>query len=196
MSRPSRTIMQGVTYHCYSLCHDRQNFFSSSLGQQVFIDAIQMCQDKYQFELCAAEIVANHVHLVIRTLNDGETISRIMQYIKARIAEKYNKILNRGGSFWIGRFKCKIVEESLDPEPYLFWLLWYVAYNPVRKNLCTDPRETKNTIGFINAYLKEGYNLPINITLHPFFYNLGSNFDECVKKFLLYEELYRKKLYS
>ena len=192
MARPLRTIRQEVTYHCYTKCHDNQNFLQSSLGQQCFFEAIQMCQEKYHFELNGAEIVANHMHIVIRTLENEETISRIMQYIKSRIAQKYNKEVNRGGAFWLDRFKCKIVEESSDPEFYFFWLLWYVAYNPVRKKLCSDPRNSD--IGFINCYLKEGHQAQIKITLHPFFYSLGNTFDERVKKFLFYEELYLRRL--
>jgi len=192
MARQLRTILQGVTYHCYSKCHDNQNFLQSSLGKQLFIEAVQRCQEKYCFEVNGTELAANHVHLVIRTLENEATISRIMQYIKALIAQKYNKLMHRGGAFWIGRYKCKIVEESDDPIPYLLRLLWYVGYNPVRKNLCTDPRES--SIGFINCYLIEGYKAPIKITLHPFFYKLGNTFYECAEKFLLCEEAYLKKL--
>jgi REP element-mobilizing transposase RayT len=151
-----------------------------------------MCQEKYTFELNGIEIVDNHIHLVITTLSDGETISRIMQYIKARIGEKYNRFYNRKGAFWIGRFKCKIVEESNDYIVYLLWLLWYVAYNPVRKELCTDPRQSY--IGFINCYLIKYYKLPIKITLHPYFCQLGNTFEECVERFLVYEEAYKRRL--
>ena len=192
MARQLRTILQEATYHCYSKCHDNQNFFLTEAGKQFLVKAIQMCQGKYTFELNGIEVVDNHIHLVIRTLNDGETISRIMQYIKARTGEQYNKSFHRKGAFWIGRFGCRIVEESDIPEFYLFWLLWYVAYNPVKKGLCSDPR--KSYIGFINCYLIEGYQLPIKITLHPYFCRLGNTFDECVEKFLLYEEAYTRRL--
>ena len=192
MARQLRTILQEVTYHCYSKCHDNQDFLLTSLGQHCFIEAVKMCQEKYNFELNGTELAANHMHLVIRTLENEETISRIMQYIKARIAEKYNKVINRRGAFWIGRFGSQIVEMSNNPVLYLLWLLWYVAYNPVRKKLCSDPRESD--IRFINCYLKEDYQAPIKITLHAFFYTLGNTFDECVKKFLQYEELYLKRL--
>ena len=197
--RKPRTIAQGITYHCYSRCYNQENRLISGLGKQIFIESVQMCQEKYYFELCAAEIVGNHIHLIIKTLEGGETISRIMQYIKARVAEKYNRIMKMGGAFWCGRFNCKVIEESNDPVTYLLWLLWYVAYNTVRKNLCTDPRQIQyNTIGFINCYLIENYqdlhNFPIKITLHPFFLKIGNNFAECVEKFLYYEELYLARL--
>ena len=104
MPRKPRTIAAGITYHCYSLCHDKQNLLKTPFGEQIIIKSVQMCQEKYTFELCGIAVVDNHIHLIIRTLEDGESISRIMQYIKARIAEKCNKIMCRSGSFWNGRF--------------------------------------------------------------------------------------------
>jgi hypothetical protein len=115
-----------------------------------------------------------------------------MQYIKARTAEKYNKATKRVGPFWNERFGSTIIEESDNPELYLFILLWYIGYNPVRKGESRDPRE--NYIGFINCYLKEGFVLPIKITLHHYFYRLGDNFSECARRFLLYEDAYRKRI--
>ncbi len=151
-----------------------------------------MCQEKYDFELIAAEIVANHIHLIIKTCEGKETISRIMQYTKARIAEKYNRAMGTTGAFWNERFGSTVIEEADNPEEYFLWLLWYIGYNPVRKGLSRDPR--KNDIGFINCYLDKNYKPLIKITLHNYFLKLGKTFDECVKAFLFYEEAYRKRL--
>jgi REP element-mobilizing transposase RayT len=79
-----------------------------------------MCQEEYVFELIAAEIVANHIHLIIRICEDKETISHIMQYIKARIAEKYNRAMNKTGAFWNERFGSTVIEEADNPEGYLY----------------------------------------------------------------------------
>ena len=106
----SRTILQEATYHCYSICHDEKNLLQAQISKQFFIEAVQMCLKKYKFELSSLEIVDNCIHLVIKTLKDGATISRIMQYIKSRTAEKCNKTMNRSGAFWSGRFNCKIVK--------------------------------------------------------------------------------------
>lgn len=192
MSHPLRKIIQGITYHVYSRCRGKQNLLRSKYGKKYLIEAIQMCQEKYNFELIAAEPVGNHIHLVIKTLENEETISRIMQYIKARIAEKYNRGTGETGPFWNERFGCSIIEEADNPENYLLWLLWYIGYNPVKKGLSKDPR--KNEIGFINCYLLKNYKTTVRITLHPFFNELADTFEECVKKFLLYEEVYLKRI--
>jgi putative transposase len=192
MPRPLRNIAQGSTHHVYSRCHGKKNLLHSKYAKKYFILAINMCQEKYDFELIAAEIVANHIHLIIKTTAEKETISRIMQYIKARMAEMYNTAMETTGAFWNERFGSSVIEDSNNPEEYLLWLLWYIGYNPVRKGLSRDPR--KNDIGFINCYLDKNYSAPFKITLHHFFLKLGDTFEKCVEAFLFYEEAYRKRL--
>lgn len=192
MPRKLRKTGQGLTHHCFSRCHGKKNLLLGKYGKKYFIEAIQMCQEKYDFDLVAAEIVGNHIHLVIKTIHGKETVSLIMQFIKARIAEKYNSAMNTTGPFWNERFGSTLIEESENPQQYLLWLLWYIGYNPVRKGLSRDPR--KNDIGFINCYLSEGHELPVKISLHSFFLQLGNTFDTCVEKFIFYEDAYRKRL--
>lgn len=192
MPRPLRTIAHGVTYHCFTRCRGKRDLLKSRYGKRHFIESIQMCQEKYNFELIAAETVANHIHLIIKTIDKGETISLIMQFIKARMAEKYNRATGETGPFWNERFGSTIIEESDNPENYLLWLLWYIGYNPVRKGLSRDPRE--NEIGFINFYLDENYKSPLRFTQHKYYHRLGDNFRERVERFLYYEDAYRKRL--
>lgn len=192
MPRIQRKIIQGVTYHCFTRCHGKKNLFRGKYSSKYFLESVKMCQEIYCFELIAAEIVSNHIHIIIKTVKNEETISRIMQYIKARIAEKYNRATGETGAFWNERFGSTIIEESENPENYLLWLLWYIGYNPVRKGLSRDPRN--NYIGFINIYLKKNYEISIKITVHEYFLNLGTTFEDCVKKFLTYEDAYLKRL--
>ncbi len=192
MARKPRIILQNTTYHCYTRCLRKKNLFNASYAKQYMIDAINMCHDKYEFELIAAEPVCNHIHLVIRTLENRETISLIMQYIKARIAEKYNRRTGETGPFWNERYCCTIIEHSEDPKQYLLNLLWYIGFNPVRKKISNDPRN--NYIGFINCYLIQNFQCKVKITPHRYFITLGETFDERMKVFLLYEEAYRKRI--
>jgi len=113
--RPLWKIGQGLTHHCLTRCHGKKNLLQGKYGKQYFIESVRMCQEKYEIELVAAEIVSNHIHLVIKTLADKEIISVIMQFIKARIAEKYNRAMKTTGAFWNERFVSTIIEESENP---------------------------------------------------------------------------------
>ena len=192
MPRPLRNIAQGFTHHVYSRCHGKRNLLLGKYPRKYFIESIKECQEKYDFKLIAAEIVGNHIHLIIITDPGKQTISLIMQYIKARIAEKYNRAMGETGAFWNERFGSSVIEEAENPPQYLLWLLWYIGYNPVRKGLSRSPRT--NDFGFINCYLDRNHVLPIKITLHHFFYQLGDTFEDCVKRLLFYEEAYLKRL--
>ena len=75
MPRPLRKIIQEVTYHCYSRCQDLNNLLLQEHGKAAFIEAIRMCQERYSFELNAAEMVANHTHLTVSVkLSTGRNI--------------------------------------------------------------------------------------------------------------------------
>ena len=191
MSNPVRLCLQNVTYHCYSRCIEKRNMLSPEHVKDLAADAINIKIEKYDFQVVHIEFVENHFHLLIRTTANGQTISRIMQYIKARITEKYNRVHDRTGTLWNERFSCKIVEQQDDPENYFLRLLWYIAYNPVRKRVVRDPRESN--FGTIRAYLEKDFTPKVKITIHEYFNSLGNTFEERVKYLLEYEVLYRDK---
>ena len=95
-------------------------------------DVLNLALEKYDFELVSYSIMDNHFHFYIKTLDDGETISRIMQFIKSQFARRYNRMMDRTGPFWNERFTNLIVERTKDPVQ-TFWIVFlYVGYNPVR----------------------------------------------------------------
>ena len=73
---------------------------------------IKQSQEKYKFKLIFYAIMDNHFHLVIQTDEEGHSISRITQFIKARIAEGCNKMMNRTGPFWNGRCRKTGIEQQ------------------------------------------------------------------------------------
>jgi REP element-mobilizing transposase RayT len=192
MPRPLRTCEPGMTYHVISRCVESRNMMNTDFYKDLMVSIIDKALNKYSFELIAYEILDNHFHFIIKTLHGGENISRIMQYIKSRFAESYNRLNKREGAFWSERFKSMIIELSKNPVKYLFWLLWYLGFNSVRKKIVKDPRKYK--YGSINSYIDETYESPLKITQHEYFLQLGSTFKERVRRFLYYEEAYRKRL--
>lgn len=117
MPRPLRKCIPDKTYHCYSRCIECRNMLSPEFVKEIAINVLHQAMKKYLFHLVTIEFVENHFHIIIKTINGGETISRIMQYIKARITEKYNKLMNRTGTFWNERFKSK---QNNNSQPFTF----------------------------------------------------------------------------
>ncbi|MCP4102409.1 MAG: hypothetical protein GY750_13435, partial [Lentisphaerae bacterium] len=177
--------------------------------KHLFVKIMQDAQVKFEFELNAFILMSNHCHLIITTVNEQDTISRIMQYVKMRVSRNWNIMNNEIGPFWNERFRSRKIDEKV-PEFDLNWLLWYVAYNPVKKDIkenvqrqrinskerviMMDPRDFE--FSSIKAYLDDDYESPVEITLHPLFLGLGKTPEKRLEEFLHFEALYIEKLYS
>jgi len=191
MARKLRVQLPNVTYHIVSRCIEWKNYLQEDYFKACFVEILSRAKQKYHFKLIAYCIMDNHIHLVIHTTPDGAPISRIVQYIKARFAELYNRITQRRGPFWNERYKDSIIQYAKDAFHYLLWLLWYVAFNPVRKGMCQSP--AKYAYSSINAYMKEDADVGVTIDYHEYFIQLGETFAQRVKRFMRYEEIYRRR---
>lgn len=191
MSNPPRRCKPGYTYHVMSRCIELKPLMRSDFIKDLTLDVLKRTQEKYEFKYIAYITMDNHFHFLIQTVEEGPNISRIMQYIKARVAEGYNRAMNRTGPFWNERFKDVIVEEQENPILYIFKLIWYMAYNAVKAGKCSDPRDYKYSS--IMHYLVDEVKSTVKVVRHRYFEELGDTFSERVQKFLYYEEAYRKK---
>jgi len=101
------------------------------------------CHDhRVRYELYAAVVMPDHVHLILTPLIDerrGEMFSliRIMQSIKGSSARAINQRLRRNGPVWQEESFDHVLRssEGLDAK------IEYVLQNPVRKGLVTAWRE-------------------------------------------------------
>ncbi|HQI37559.1 MAG TPA: transposase [Spirochaetota bacterium] len=191
MARKLRLQLPEHTYHIMSRCIEWRDMMQEEYFKACFVDILNRTKEKYDFKLVAYCIMDNHIHIVIHTTSGGAPIARIVQYIKARFAEVYNKITGRTGPFWNERYKDIIVQFAHDAFHYLLWLLWYIAFNPVRKRRCDSP--TKYRYSSIQCYVQEGADVGVPIDHHEYFLQLGDSFSERVRRFLQYEEAYRKR---
>lgn len=193
MPRNLRTCLPDTTYHTISRCIETRPLMKQKIMKNLMIIVLKQALQKYSFQLIAYTIMDNHFHFYIKTTQDGETISKIMQYIKSQYARRFNLLTKRTGPFWNERFKDTMIEFSKDPVSLFFIILFYILYNPVRSKIVADPRNY--AYGSIKAYLVENYNSPVKITLHPYFIELGKTFKDRVDRFLELEELYRKRIF-
>lgn len=190
MPRPLRICKPDYTYHVFSRCIESRDFLDDYF-KNILLMILKRTQEVYDFELVHFTILDNQFHFIIRTVKDGPTISRIMQYIKARFAETYNRMTGRTGPFWNERFGDVIVERQHVPLRYFFWLMWYIAYNPVRKGYVRDPK--KYRYSSIGCYFNRKILFPIHITLHYFFMDLDKNINCRIRKFQEWENAYLKR---
>jgi REP element-mobilizing transposase RayT len=72
---------------------------------------VAQAREKYLFKLISCTVMNNHFHIIIRTVEGGAPISNIMQYIKGRYGQWYNRTMKRCGPFWDEKYKDIIAEE-------------------------------------------------------------------------------------
>jgi putative transposase len=176
-----------------SRCIEKRELMKPKMMKNLMLLVLNQALEKYSFRLVAYSIMDNHFHLYIMTNKDGESISRIMQFIKSQYARRYNYLTKRTGPFWNERFKDTIVEISNNPITLFFFILFYILFNPVRSKKVSDPRNYDYCS--MNAYLYEDYTSPVKISPHPYFMKLGDTFKERVNKFIELEDLYKRRIF-
>lgn len=96
----------------------------------MFLKTLERAKKKYNFKMRNFCIMGNHVHMMI-TPGDGESLSRIMQWILSVFAIHFNKIFGINGHVWHDRFRSTVVE-TLRQALHTFL---YIAQNPVKAGI-------------------------------------------------------------
>lgn len=193
MGYPRRIQKPDLTYHVYSACINREDFLASNATKDLFLEVLQMAQQKYEFKLHTFQIMNNHFHIIIKTTNSLDSISSIMQYIKSVFAKKLNKKLGRSGPLWNRRFNDSIIEYAQDTAVYMMWLLWAIAYNPVRNGIYAV-REIFSKYSSIGFYVQQNYKSQLKISPPDDFVALGDSDSERRTAFFLYQYIYQSRL--
>jgi putative transposase len=182
MSNKIRRCEPNLTYHTYSRCAQKSTMMKRDRMKDLMLKVISMAQTKYQFDLISYVIMDNHFHFIIRTVEDGAPISKIMQFIKAQYAIRYNKMMNRIGPFWNERYGDVIIEEQDFPIDAFYNINTYIVNNPVKANYVKDAKEYKYCS--IHFYIDEHYTSPVKLTFHEYYIRLGISFRERADRFL------------
>lgn len=110
MAYPPRIHICGGTYFITSRCLNFEPFLHRSEMKDIVLLCIAKAQQKYVFELSAFGILDNELKITIRTTNINDTVSKIMQHIKANITRMVNRRSGRTGTIWNSRFSSMVVE--------------------------------------------------------------------------------------
>jgi len=87
------------------------------------------------FELHAWVVMPDHLHFIIQ-LRGPSKLGRVMQLIKGRFANRYNKVTGSGGNLWQSRYHARV----LRSERALNAAIEYVHANPVVAGLVSAGR--------------------------------------------------------
>lgn len=128
--RKLRELAEGARYHVVARANRREMIMKSREMKELFMQVLIRAKGKYRFRLENFCILGNHYHLVIQPEN-GENLSRIMQWIMSRFASEWNKANGMCGHVWGGRFFSRILSSIRD----LVATFGYIDENPVKAGL-------------------------------------------------------------
>jgi len=104
--------------------------FNSNREKTRFQNLLKEYKEKYDVQIYAYCIMSNHFHLLIKA--DLEELASFMAKILAIYAIYYNKIHQRIGYVFEGRYKSQCIEDT-----NYFWNCFrYIHRNPVKANIC------------------------------------------------------------
>jgi putative transposase len=105
------------------------------LDAKRFLEMLAAVARQQEWDCHAYCLMPNHVHLLVRTphcdLPDG------MQRLGTRYAMQFNRRHGFSGHVFERRYWSTLVER----DEHLLELVRYIALNPVRAALCTEPHE-------------------------------------------------------
>ena len=134
MPRRARLVLADVPLHVIQRGNNRQICFFSEADYRFYLE----CAAAYApVSGCAVHgyvLMTNHVHLLL-TPSSAAGPSRFMKRLGQRYTQYVNRIYQRSGTLWEGRFRSCIVQA----ESHLLECYRYIDLNPVRAGLVADP---------------------------------------------------------
>ena len=137
MPRTARIVIPNYPHHIIQRGHNRQTVFASNDDYCYYLDNLAEWKEFYECKVYAFCLMTNHVHLVIDPGDNAENLGRLMKRIAGRQTRYVNRLEDRSGTLWEGRFKSS----PIDSNSYLLACCRYVEMNPVIAGLCSDPAE-------------------------------------------------------
>ena len=149
---------------------------------RAYLKWLQEGADRYGFSVHAYVCMTNHSH-ILGTPAQGDSISRLVQYVGRYYVSYINHTYGRTGSLWEGRHKGSLI----DSDEYLLACQRYIELNPVRAGMVQTPGEYPWSSYRANAFGEED---PL-LTPHRLYKGLGT--DPSAQQ-VAYRELFRKSL--
>ena len=184
MPRRARLRIAGAPLHIIQRGNNRSACFFADQDYGCYLQHLGELAVRYACAIHAYVLMTNHVHLLV-TPCQPEGASLLMKHLGQRYVQFVNRVYERSGTLWEGRFRSSIVQA----EAYLVRCQRYIELNPVRAGMVDSPGAYRWSSFGANALGRRD----VLITPHPVFRALGP--DNSSRR-AAYLELFRSELAS
>ena len=164
MPRKPRFDLPDIPVHVVQRGNNRQPVFFDDAGRRAYLAWLDEAAGRYGCAVHAYVLMTNHVHLLMTPGRAG-AVGRTLQYVGRRYVPYVNRVTDRTGTLWEGRYRANLVEA----ERYLLLCHRYIESNPVRAGLVADPSDHPWSSVHANAL---GHKDPL-VRPHPTYLALG-----------------------
>jgi putative transposase len=135
MARLSRIVVPDAPHHVTQRGNRRQALFVEPADYALYRDLLAERLRANGVVCWAYCLMPNHVHLILAPRR-AESLSRAVGEAHRRYTGFFNARARVTGHLFQGRFGCVAMDEA-----HCLNALRYLAFNPVRAELCASPRE-------------------------------------------------------
>ena len=122
-------------YHLYAQSISCRALLPDAASRQFFLRLVDAATDRYVWRVQAYCLMTTHYHLLVTT--EEENLGRGMQWLNGFYASTLNAVTEDRGHVFGARYGSRPV----STDAYLLEVLRYIALNPVRAGLCSDPAD-------------------------------------------------------
>ncbi len=150
MARALRIEYPNAYYHVTCRGNEKAPIFLNDRDRNKILELLEESCENFQVEVHCYVLMSNHFHLLVKT--PLANLSRFMQQFNTAYTVNFNKMHQRVGHLFQGRYKSIVV----DADSYLKELSRYIHLNPIRiKKLKSSTIDEK--IHLLNTYPWSSY---------------------------------------
>jgi len=120
--------------HVIQRGHDRDACFFSDADYRFYLRHLEEQATNHGCSIHAYVLMTNHIHLLV-TPDSKYGVSLMMKNLNQRYVQYVNRVYDRSGTLWGGRFKSCLTKT----DSYALACYRYIELNPVRANMVEHP---------------------------------------------------------
>ena len=130
-------------------CERRRRVFTDQHKARWLIDCLRREAEAFRFGVHAYCVMPDHVHLLAEGLEPASDLLSFVKKLKQKTAFEYQKRF--GERLWQKKFYDYILRPNDSPDR----VAWYIWMNPIRKGICSQPRDYLFSGSFTVEWRKE-----------------------------------------